>query len=249
MRVTLNEATHVYTNDYGQVYTGCSTLVGICKNPFNTQERATAYALKHGQTPEYWIEQWKIKKDMACEIGHEFHKNKEEYSENQVIELRFKKPYKVRNQYLIHTDDLFEYPDGLYNEMDLWHHGYQIAGRADKVFIETIGGIRYVDIDDYKTNEQIEMLSYKYKNGSYKMMLRPLGHLMDCNYIHYELQQSIYAFMLESYGFTIRSMRLLHHGHTDGGAGRKEEGREIDLHYRKRDVLTLLEFNRKLKRA
>ncbi|MFZ8528507.1 hypothetical protein ACO1NJ_14385, partial [Staphylococcus aureus] len=60
-------------------------------------------------------------------------------------------------------------PDGVYPEAKLWHHGYKIAGRADKVIlltnrIEEKGGapgsnmkwvtnLRYAHIEDYKTNE------------------------------------------------------------------------------------------------
>ena len=41
-------------------------------------------------------------------------------------------------------------------------------------------------------------------------MLDPLQHLDDCNYIHYCLQISIYAWMLEQEGYVVRDLRFTH---------------------------------------
>lgn len=245
MRVILDEATHTYRNEKGQVYTGCSTLVGEFKEKFDREAKAEAYAKKNGETAEYWLAKWDAKRDKACDDGHRFHKEKEEGVGVQAYDIRFGRQYRVRNQALeLHTDDLSLLPDGVYLELTLWHHGYRLAGQADKVYIETINGVRYVDIDDYKTNEQIELVSFQFRNGSFKMMKGPVSHLMDCNYFHYELQQSVYAFMLEGYGFVPRSLRLLHHGHT-GDGGREIKGKPYDLNYRKREVLGMITHYRK----
>lgn len=246
MRVYLDEATHTYRNEKGEVYTGCSTLVATFKHPFDAITASVRYAEKHGQTPEYWRAKWDEIREDACGTGHLFHNQKEDVVASQPVAIRFGRSYKVRNQYMLQTDDISQYPDGVYTEMDLWHHGYRLAGRADKVFIETVNGIRYADIDDYKTNKEIELLSYKGRNG-HKMMKPPLSHLMDCNYVHYELQQSVYGFMLEANGIIPRTLRILHHGHTKDG-GREKEGKPYTMHYRKREVLAMVQYYQRYKK-
>ncbi len=131
MRVHLNEAAHIYTNsETAEQYTSCSTLISMFKEKFDTQKRAKAYAEKHGETPEFWIRRWAEKSKKAQDKGHEFHNEQELYTTAQNVHVRFGKPFKVRNQHLQRTDDLYYYEDGYYSEMDLWHHGYKLAGRG-----------------------------------------------------------------------------------------------------------------------
>lgn len=71
------------------------------------------------------------------------------------------------------TEDLFTLEDGYYPEMLLWNDEYMISGQADRVFIETIDGTRYVTVDDYKSNKKIS-------TSGMNKMANPLGHLYDC---------------------------------------------------------------------
>lgn len=101
---------------------------------------------------------------------------------------------------------LFDLEDGFYPELLLWNDEYKLAGQSDKVYITTIKGKRYVDIDDYKTNKSIKKHGFKGKK-----MLPPLNDLQDCNYIHYALAISLYAWMLEQFGFTVRHTGFQHY--------------------------------------
>jgi len=65
-------------------------------------------------------------------------------------------------------------------------------------------------------------------------MKSPIGHLMDCNYIHYELQMSMYAWMLEQFGFTVRNIAFHHLGERQ------------DLEYRKFEVQRILIDNARI---
>lgn len=106
--------------------------------------------------------------------------------------------------------NLEELEDGIYPELALYNNEYQACGTADKVIIETINGIRYVDVEDYKTNETIEWESfYNFKNG-YSMLEAPLQNVMDCSGMKYSLQLSMYAFFLEKYNFVPRKLTLIH---------------------------------------
>lgn len=128
------------------------------------------------------------------------------------------------------STDLFELEDGFYPELLIWNEQYRIAGQADKVFIRTLDdGTRVVDLDDYKTNKKINIESFKHPTHGYTMMKAPLDHIMDCNFRHYELQLSFYAWMMECFGFHIGHM-CFHHFNT-----------RYDLDYRKTDVAIILE--------
>jgi len=128
------------------------------------------------------------------------------------------------------SSNLFELEDGFYPELLLWNEEYRIAGQADKVFIKTLeDGSRVVDIDDWKTNKKIDIQSFKHRTHGYSMLKPPLDHIMDCNFRHYELQLSFYAWMLEQFGFEVGHL-CFHHFST-----------RYDLTYRKTDVMLVIE--------
>ena len=127
-------------------------------------------------------------------------------------------------------EDLYMLPDGYYPELLVWNEKCGIAGQADKVFLETIGNTRYVDIDDYKTNNKIKTESaYVKKLKGRVMMKKPLGHLMDCNHTHYNLQISTYAWVMEQFGFKVRNLAFHHYN------------KPYVLNYLKREVEMMLE--------
>ncbi len=70
----------------------------------------------------------------------------------------------------------------------------------------------------HNTNKKIETKSYfDIKNKKSVMMKFPLNNLQDCNYYHYCLQLSTYAYIIESYNpnFTIEDLVLVHFDHDD----------------------------------
>lgn len=70
--------------------------------------------------------------------------------------------------------------------------GVRIAGQIDLPVKD--GNEIYVL--DYKSNAKLKFESYKKPSGAHTMMKEPLSHLMDCNMSHYQLQLSLYQFML-----------------------------------------------------
>ena len=192
-------------------------LLGKYKQPFKTVEVAKAYAEKHGHTPQYWIDKWTEKKDLACDRGSKYHKMKEDLVYNCGIDSKEGKLYQAVNWELRlrSLPNHWLLPDGVYLELRVWLMRYGISGSIDKVYITTgENGVRYVDIEDYKTNESLDFRSfYNRKTGERKMMKYPIGHLEDCNWNHYQLQLSMYAYILEHYGFTVRSLTVQYQGH------------------------------------
>lgn len=108
------------------------------------------------------------------------------------------------------TDNLYDLPEGFYPELLIFNEECLIAGQADKVFITEFEGEKYIDIGDFKTNEKISKKSFRDSKG-HKYMKPPLEDIMDSNYWHYVIQLSTYAFMLEKFGFKVRSLYLQHY--------------------------------------
>ena len=71
--------------------------------------------------------------------------------------------------------------------------GVRIAGQVDLC----LKNKNTIQVLDYKTNKSIDFQSYKDPYGKYQMMKYPLNELMDCNAIHYQLQTSIYTWILK----------------------------------------------------
>lgn len=238
--VQYNDELHAYSFE-GRRYTSASQLVEKFVKPFETMETAIRYAEKNGETAEYWIEQWRIKKEKSLVRGNYIHDSNEEALQGMMM-------YPFQGKILpVHAEApdsirWFTRPDGIYTERMLWHHGWQIAGRADKIILTSHNDIRVAHVEDYKTNEEIKTESYQYKNGDYKKMLPPLGYLMDCNWIHYCLQLSTYMFMLEYQGFTPGSITLIHYPHpTEENPEPKPVRKEVP--YMKKEVLLMCKYN------
>lgn len=86
---------------------------------------------------------------------------------------------------------------------------------------------------DWKTNKEIKKRSFYDKNKKdVQRMLYPLNDLMDCNYQHYELQLSTYAWILQQIRpeFNIKGLSIIH---IDRNSGRQTE---YPLEYRKEHV-------------
>ena len=81
---------------------------------------------------------------------------------------------------------------GLYPEHLMYMSSVGLCGQSDHVSVED----GYLNIKDYKTNKEIRKKGYENWEGTTKKMLQPLTHLDDCEFNHYSLQLSIYAYMI-----------------------------------------------------
>ena len=116
----------------------------------------------------------------------------------------------------------------------------RLAGQVDLLIIN--GSDAY--IVDFKSNKKLDKSSYyDKKKKSHNMMKFPVSHLQDCNFNHYQLQLSIYAYMLQTLrpDINIKKLILYHIDHDNNET----------LHectYLKEDVIKLLNhYKKKLK--
>lgn len=99
----------------------------------------------------------------------------------------------------------------------------------------------YSMIPTHNTNKKLKQKSYyDPKKKRYEMMKTPLNNIQDCNFMHYTLQLSLYAWMLQKYNpdLIIDELRIVHFTH-DG------EVNEYVLDYLKSDVERMLKYYKK----
>ena len=113
----------------------------------------------------------------------------------------------------------------------------RVAGQIDLLIKD--GNDIY--IFDYKTNSKLDSKSFW--NPSTKknqMMQYPLNNIMDCNKMHYTLQLSTYAWMIQKLNpeFVIKKLMLIHYDH-------KGNVTEHDVDYLKEDVIRMCSFYKK----
>lgn len=113
----------------------------------------------------------------------------------------------------------------------------KVAGQID-LLIKNGNDIYIVD---YKTNKKIDQKSgFDTTTKKNATMLYPLNNLMDCNYMHYTMQLSTYAYMLQKLNpeFVIKQLIMVHYDH---------DGKETiyNLDYLKEEVSRLFTFHKK----
>lgn len=167
-----------------------------------------------------FIKKWNKERNRSLFKGTRYHLHQERKSNTlgeqvnphtgKVFETIVRKPRKGADNYSM-SNDLFLLPDGFYPELLLWNEDFLLAGQADKIFIETLAdGSRVIDVGDYKTNKSLDLRSFQHPVDGPVMMYPPVSHLEDCNFNHYQLQLSTYAWMLEKFGFQVRSLTIHH---------------------------------------
>ena len=112
--------------------------------------------------------------------------------------------------------DMMDLPDGYIVELLVKDDKYKLAGQADQAWIETIGGVRYIDLDDWKTDKEINVKPSYFERGvGYRKLYYPFDHLYDTNHWKYALKISTYAKMMERKGFVVRNLAFTHVTHDE----------------------------------
>lgn len=212
--VGYDDASHRYYFN-GLTYLSATQIVEKFRQPFDIEERSAYMADRYGKTQQYWKDKWRDVNELSKVRGSLIH-SEQEKREYQKKFLEFDayanngpQVVPVYRTTAVYANLL----DGNYPEMLLWRHDEQIAGRSDKITIWSTKHKRYADIGDYKSNKKLNTESWQEKDGSRRMMLGPVSHLMDCEMVHYGLQLSLYQYMLEYHGFYPGIRYLIHFPH------------------------------------
>lgn len=159
-------------------------------------------------------DQWKKEEILSSKRGTDFHFKAETiaYEQGYLINPFDKKKYEVIKKPKHHffdnyaiNDDLFAIKDGVHLELVVFDPHLKVCGQVDMAYVETIDGVRYIDIDDHKTTKK------KPEKSSIQNCAAPIDWLMASKHNKYCCQISFYAYIMEMWGFTVRNLGYTHY--------------------------------------
>ena len=203
------------------------------REPFDEQLQAKRYAEKHGQTAEYWIQQWRQNSFRATTLGTKTHA----YGESLGY-LRAGMPERIcpsiQRQYMpqynflapIHPKEeavlkfMNEMPGSMHlvlNEAQVYsgknpcqerNLKQQLAGTFDMLYYNdgSNGQPAGFMVLDYKTNANLTS-DFNRKFG--RVLSSPFADMTEEDLSLYTIQLSLYALMLEDIGIPIISRRIV----------------------------------------
>lgn len=178
-------------------------LYDISENEFN-------------KTQQDILDAWDEENRKSCERGTKIHAQLEQefYKAGKNVEL---KKFGLGGKFECRRDYTeLDLPYGVYPE-------YLISRTSDDGILNVAGQIdclvkngNEIVIIDHKTNKKLDLKGgFNTTTKSSVKMLYPLNNLDDCNFNHYQLQLSTYAWMLQKINpnFVIKDLILNHYDH------------------------------------
>lgn len=187
------------------------------------------------------LDMWDEENRNSCERGTRIHADLENsfYKKKKDIDLS---KYQIGGKFeCIKDHNNLDLENGIYPEYLISRISedgkLRIAGQIDLLVKK---GNKII-IGDWKTNKKIDLKSFfDSKTKTSSKMKYPLNNLDDCNYNHYCLQLSTYAWMIQKLNpeFEIEDLVLVHFDHTDNMT-------VYHLPYLKDEVIKMLSFYKK----
>lgn len=221
MAIIFEAETHSYVSIDPQDKTkwvSVTTLLGVLKQPFDSKAIATKCSQNQkktnkwkGMTVEAIQKAWKKESDRACTLGNWYHDQREQDIINCETIVRHEVQLPVIKPLLDGTGKklapLQKLINGIYPEHMVYLKSAGICGQSD--LVEIVNDT--VHITDYKTNKKIDKTSFVNWEGISKKMLGPVAHLDDCNLNHYNLQLSIYMYIILKHNPNLKPGNLIIH--------------------------------------
>lgn len=193
------------------------------------------------------LDEWQKTNADSCERGTHIHSELEHmFTSKKTTDL---KKFGIGGKFEINTNetlmnngkDLLAVEHGVFPEYLIYRVSddgiFKIAGQIDLLVKD--GNDIY--IFDYKSNKKIDEKSFfDSKTKRSQMMKYPLSNLMDCNKIHYTLQLSTYAWMIQQLNpqFVIKQLQLIHYDHSNNVT-------KYNVDYLRDDVVRMCKFYKK----
>jgi hypothetical protein len=191
-----------------------TTLIGKLKQPFDKQKVASRSSRSkkskwYGMTTDEIIAAWEAESQRAINVGNWYHNQREEdilgleTLERHGIEVPIIQPQEDEEGYKIAPSQRLK--EGVYPEHFVYMKSIGVCGQAD--LVEVVDG--QIHITDYKTNKEIKESSYVNWEGISQKMNFPVSHMDDCNLNHYNLQLSIYMYMMLRHNPKLRAGEMI----------------------------------------
>ena len=182
---------HIYTID-GKELMSVTTWIEQFVPPFNANIVSSVMSRKSDMSPEEIRAKWNLKGKIACDWGNAIH---------GALEYYIKYGEMVGSQQLRDiVANWDEVNDGkkVFSEVIVYDKDSGLAGTIDQV-VQIKDKI--VDLRDTKTNEDI----HKKSKGRLK---EPFKELSNNSISKYTIQLSIYKFLIELHGYTVRNTEI-----------------------------------------
>lgn len=190
------------------------------------------------------LDEWQKTNNESCERGTKIHEGLEhKYTDKKTSDF---KKFGLGGKFEVNTNktlmdngkDLLSVKRGIFPEYLIYRISedgkFRLAGQID-LLIKDGNDIYLID---YKSNKSIDEKSF-FDTATKKnqMMAYPLNNLMDCNKMHYTMQLSTYAWMLQKLNpeFVIKNLQIIHYDHKGGVT-------EYPIEYRKDDVIRMCAY-------
>ena len=201
-----NSKYHKYTY-LGQEFISVTRFIQRFHEPFESDKWSKIKAEQAGVPQEWILNEWKKLNDYANEVGTETHEWIEDYF-NQVW-----KPL-PSNPDVIHRINKFNkiFVEKLHKllplkfEVRVFSKKWKIAGMIDSLFIYK----GKIFILDWKTNK--DFTHKDHPKGKYEKLLEPFNDHYKNHLSEYSIQLSLYALILEEWGFEVGGAYLVHIG-------------------------------------
>lgn len=208
--------------------TSVSATIHKYANEFDEIVESEKYALKYGNTPEYWRDQWSYKNKRATVTGSLVH----EFGESMAW-VRDGKPERIcescKGKYIDGKGWLIPTREKEIAVVKFWDDmpdNYHMILPEAKIYnttsvrnayAGTFDLLMYYDckedpsksgcvLMDYKTNEKL----YNEYNAKVRICLKPpFDDMIDCPYSMYVLQLNLYQLSLENIGINVIGRRLI----------------------------------------
>lgn len=202
---------HKYTY-LGENFISVTTFIQKFHKPFEQDFWSKRKAEEAGVPQEWILNEWKKLNDYANEVGSETHEWIEDFFNQKWRKLPTNLDIinRINKFNIIYAKKLHKLEPLAY-EVRVFSKKWKIAGMIDSLFIYR--GKIY--ILDWKTNKQFttdETVKYK------ERLLAPFSDYFKSHLSEYSIQLSLYALILEEWGFEIGGAYLVHIGPGDDPA-------------------------------
>lgn len=204
-----NPTYHKYTYE-GEQFESVTRFIQQFHKPFEQDYWSKKKADEGGVTQESILEEWKKLNDYANEIGTGTHQWIEDYY-NQVwreIPSNLDLIHRINKFNKVYGKQLHKL-DPIKFEVRVFSKKWKIAGMIDSLFLYK-GKIYIID---WKTNKMFT--DSDHPKGKYEKLLHPFEDHFKNHHTEYSIQLSMYALILEEWGFEIGGAYIVHIGPGD----------------------------------
>lgn len=219
MAVIFKEDGHVYESldehlEKDKIkWTSVTSFIGLFKPKFDRDGQAKKSSKNkrskwYKMTPKEILKAWDNETERAIGLGNWYHNQREEnICEFNTIErdgviVPIIRPIIDNTGVKIAPDQKLS--NGVYPEHFVYLKSISICGQADLVSI--VDGV--INILDYKTNKEIKEKGFTNWEGITSKMFNPVNYLDDCNLNHYNLQMSLYAYIIKKHNPKLKIGKL-----------------------------------------